>query len=118
MEPLRRLHGRDEAGRRVSLDETPARGQRIVLEGPANRAAGGGAEALRDGAPEEMGALAIRAAAATGLKLAAIDLFDLGEEGLTIIEANSNPMIATLEESGRWDLIAEIWRANFAAALK
>ena len=35
-----------------------------------------------------------------------------------VIEVNHNPMIAVLEDHGRWDLIAEIWQANFAAALK
>jgi glutathione synthase/RimK-type ligase-like ATP-grasp enzyme len=118
-EPVRKLHGRDGAGLRVALDDTPARGEVIVLEGPANRAAGGGADAVRDGAPAAMAELAIRAADAVGLKLAAVDMFDLNGDGadLTIIEVNSNPMIATLEDQGRWDLIAEIWCANFAAAL-
>jgi hypothetical protein len=54
--------------------------------------------------------------------LAAVDVFDRSPAGdfsdLTVIEVNSNPMIATLEENGRWDLIATIWRANFAAALR
>jgi hypothetical protein len=45
-------------------------------------------------------------------------MFDLGGGDFTVIEVNSNPMIATLEDHGRWDLITEIWRANFAAALK
>jgi D-alanine-D-alanine ligase-like ATP-grasp enzyme len=116
-EPLRKLHGRGPDGRRVRLDEAPALGERIVLEGPANRAAGGGASAVRDGAPEEMAALAVRAADAIGLKLAAVDMFER-DGALTIIEVNSNPMIATLEDAGRWDLITEIWSANFATALK
>jgi hypothetical protein len=45
-------------------------------------------------------------------------MFDRGAEGLCVIEVNSNPMIATLEEHGRWDLIAAIWRVNFDAALR
>jgi glutathione synthase/RimK-type ligase-like ATP-grasp enzyme len=88
----------------------------IVLEGPANRAAGGGAHELCDGAPAAMAALAISASLALDLSLAAVDMFDLGAEGLTVIEVNSNPMIATLEQHDRWDLIVEIWRANFEAA--
>ena len=116
-EPVRRLHGRDGEGRRVALDDTPRRGEVVVLEGPANRAAGGGAEALRDGAPAAKAELAIKASGAIGLKLAAVDMFDQHGD-LTVIEVNSNPMIATLEEHGRWDLITEVWRANFAAALK
>jgi len=116
-EPVRKLHGRDAQGHRVALDDVPAQGQHIVLEGPANRAAGGGAYALSDGAPAAMADVAIAATNAIGLKLAAVDMFDL-KGAFTVIEVNSNPMIATLEDHGRWDLIAEIWRANFAAALK
>jgi D-alanine-D-alanine ligase-like ATP-grasp enzyme len=113
---------RDEAGRLMALDETPAAGQRLTLDGPANRSAGGGSHDLRDGAPEPMARLAAAAADALGLRLAGVDLFDLSPAGdggeLAVIEVNSNPMIATLEDHGRWDLIVEIWRANFAAALK
>jgi len=120
LEPARKLHGRDERGVRVELSHAPARGQRILLEGPANRAAGGGAEALREGASAAMADLAIKAADTIGLRLAGVDMFDLRGDGaeLLIIEVNSNPMIATLEDHGRWDLIGEIWRANLAAALK
>jgi D-alanine-D-alanine ligase-like ATP-grasp enzyme len=117
-EPVRKLHGRDADGQRVALEDVPEKGQHVRLEGPANRSAGGGAEALRDGAPQVMAALAISAVKALDLKLAAVDMFDLGGGEFTVIEVNSNPMIATLEDHGRWDLITEIWRANFAAALK
>jgi glutathione synthase/RimK-type ligase-like ATP-grasp enzyme len=117
-EPVRKLHGRDDVGQRVGLDDVPGKGQHVGLEGPANRAAGGGAEGLSDGAPTPMAELAISAAKALDLKLAAVDMFDLGDNDLTVIEVNSNPMIATLEDHSRWDLISEIWRANFAAALK
>ncbi|UPT61244.1 MAG: hypothetical protein M0D54_12410 [Hyphomonadaceae bacterium JAD_PAG50586_4] len=97
-------------------------GERLILEGPANRAAGGGATELRDGASASMTRLALAAAAAVGLRLAAVDMFDTSPHGdggdLVVIEVNSNPMIATLEDAGRWDLIIEIWKANFAAALR
>ena len=63
---------------------------------------------------------ALQWAAAVGLALAAVDIFVSGPERdvFTVIEVNSNPMIATLEEHQRWDLIIEIWRANFEAALR
>jgi hypothetical protein len=108
---------RDQSGARVAPDVVLAPGVRATLEGPANRAAGGGATALRDGAEEALQDIALRAAEALGLRLAGVDIFDIDGE-LTVIEVNSNPMIATLEEAGRWDLIAEIWRANFVAALR
>jgi glutathione synthase/RimK-type ligase-like ATP-grasp enzyme len=114
--PPLRPRGRDANGRLIAGDDVPAEKAVIVLEGPANRAAGGGAHELCDGAPAAMAALAIGASRALDLSLAAVDMFDLGAKGLTIIEVNSNPMIATLEQHGRWDLIVEIWRANFEAA--
>jgi cyanophycin synthetase len=116
--PPLKARGRDAGGHLLIGDDVPCRGARIKLEGPANRAAGGGADGLRDGAASDMAAVAIDAAAVLGLRLAAVDLFDRGEAGLAVIEVNSNPMIATLEDHGRWDLIEAIWRANFAAALK
>jgi len=108
---------RDEHGRRVELKDVPAMGAVITLEGPANRSAGGGAPVLADGARPDLADTAIAAARVVGLKLAAVDLFEMAD-GPTVIEVNSNPMIATLQDHGRWDLIAEIWRANFAAALR
>lgn len=116
-EPARKLYGRAANSQALTLDYAPAANERVLLAGPANRAAGGGAHALRDGAPDPMAQLALRAADALSLRLAAVDMFDCPNEA-TIIEVNSNPMIATLEDNDRWDLICEIWRANFAAALK
>jgi D-alanine-D-alanine ligase-like ATP-grasp enzyme len=120
--PPLRGRGRDEAGRSLTADSVPAAGQRVALEGPANRSAGGGSAALRDGAPEPLARLALAAAQAVGLGLAGVDIFDMSEaddcSNLAVIEVNSNPMIATLEDHDRWDLIVEIWRANIAAALR
>jgi glutathione synthase/RimK-type ligase-like ATP-grasp enzyme len=118
--PPLKPRGRDPRGHLLGAHDIPRADEAITLEGPANRAAGGGAHALRDGAPEPMARLAVAAAGAVGLSLAAVDLFDLSGDGadLAVIEVNSNPMIATLEDHSRWDLIETIWRANFAAALK
>lgn len=118
--PPLKVRGRDPRGELVGAGDIPREGEAIVLEGPANRSAGGGAMAVQDGAPAEMARVAIAAAEAVGLSLAAVDMFDLSGDGsnLTVIEVNSNPMIATLEEAGRWDLIIEIWRANFEAAFR
>jgi glutathione synthase/RimK-type ligase-like ATP-grasp enzyme len=115
--PLRSPRGRDADGHLLRADDVPGAGAQIVLEGPANRAAGGGANGLRDGAPKAMADAAIAATEAIGLSLAAVDLFDC-QEGFVVIEVNSNPMIATLEDHSRWDLIETIWRANFDAALR
>ncbi len=113
---------RDETGAVVALETIPPRGARIMLEGPANRSAGGGSADLVDGAPDALADIAITAAETLGLKLAGVDIFDVSPardlSDLVIIEVNSNPMIATLEDHNRWDLIDEIWRANFDAALR
>jgi len=118
--PPLKPRGRNSRGHLLAAGEVPSADEVIVIEGPANRAAGGGADSVRDGAPDTMSRVAIGAANAVGLHLAAVDLFDLSGDGedLAVIEVNSNPMIATLEESDRWDLIIEIWRANFEAALR
>lgn len=119
--PVPPIRARNGEGLLVVEDHVPAAGEHLTLEGPANRAAGGGAEALRDGAPDALAHLALAAADAIGLRLAGVDMFDLSPHGdgshLAVIEVNSNPMIATLEDAGRWDLITEIWRANFAGAM-
>jgi glutathione synthase/RimK-type ligase-like ATP-grasp enzyme len=120
--PALQARGRDDTGALVTASTVVAVGARVTLEGPANRAAGGGASALRDGAAEPLSRIALAAAEAVGLSLAAIDIFDTSPagdlSGLCVIEVNSNPMVGTLEEHGRWDLIDAIWKANFAAALK
>ncbi len=114
--------GRDERGAPIGAEAVPLLGERILVEGPANRAAGGRAEEMREGAPEALTRLAVEAADAIGLKLAGVDVFDVSHHGdlseLLVIEVNSNPMIATLEDHNCWDLIDEVWRANFAAALR
>lgn len=118
--PALKPRGRDARGGKLGAEDIPSGNSIVVLDGPANRAAGGGATALQDGAPRALADIAINAARAIGLPLAAVDIFDRGGglSDLAVIEVNSNPMIGTLEDNQRWDLIIEIWRANFEAALR
>lgn len=111
---------RDAAGAALSPETVLPMGARAALDGPANRAAGGGAADLREGAPEPLARLALAAAECVGLRLAGVDMFAMAPDwsALALIEVNASPMIATLEDHGRWDLIEAIWRANFAAALR
>ena len=115
-----RARGRDQRGKKIGAGDVVEKDMLVLLEGPANRAAGGGANDLRDGAPPKLGEVALAATKAVGLALAAVDIFVSGphHDEFTVIEVNSNPMIATLEEHQRWHLIIEIWRANFEAALR
>jgi len=115
--PLKAI-GRDLHGALTSAHFVVPAGERITLQGPANRAAGGGAAALQSGARDDLAALALAAADTLGLALAGVDIFDIADTGPAVIEVNSNPMIATLEDNQRWDLIETIWRANFEAALR
>ena len=111
--PLRAI---DDRGAPIALEAVIAKGRAITIAGPANRSAGGRASAIAETAPPAMAALALKAAEVVGLGLAAVDMFDRSGDGLAIIEVNSNPMIATLEDAKRWDLIETIWAANIEAA--
>ncbi len=112
------IHPRSVRGERREPDWAPARGERVVLAGPANRSAGGTTSDLRDGAPSKLAALALKAAEALRLRIAGVDMFAPADAEPLVIEVNSNPMIATLEDHGRWDLIETIWRTNFEVALR
>jgi D-alanine-D-alanine ligase-like ATP-grasp enzyme len=103
-------------GREVALDRVPAEGERCELAGRMNLSAGG-TMVLEAAPPLAASALARKAAAALGLRVAAVDLFtDIGGDPLAaaVIEVNSNPSIRLLEQSGRSDLILKIWRHTFS----
>lgn len=112
----------DPEGRALAPSDRPAAGVRVLVEGPANRAAGGDAVRVIDGASPALAQLALAAARALDLRLCALDVFDLSAAGdlsaLCVIEANASPAIETLEAHDRFDLIETIWAANFAAALR
>lgn len=119
--PVASIRARDLTGALVPHDRVIEKGAKVTLEGRANRAAGGDADAVI-APPEPLANIACAAAKAIGLNFAGVDLFDLsprrdGSE-LVIIEVNANPAIETLEAQGRFDLIERIWGANFEAAFK
>jgi hypothetical protein len=91
-------------------------GERWQIPGRMNFSAGGSMvlEHPRAGSA----ALARRAAAALGLRVAAVDLFtdiDGDADAVRVIEVNSNPSIRLLEEAARGDLILKIWHHTFSA---
>ena len=100
-----------------SLDAVPAKGERREIPGRMNLSAGG-TMVLAEAPSEKALALARQAARATGLRVAAIDMFvDIGgkPDTVEIIEVNSNPSIRLLEDSSRGDLILKIWHHTFSA---
>jgi glutathione synthase/RimK-type ligase-like ATP-grasp enzyme len=93
-------------------DHVPAAGERLVLAGRRNVAAGGASERIVDAVPDAPVRLAIAAVATLGLRVGAVDLFELPEDGgYRIIEVNGNPSLASLDAAGRRDLIDAIWTA-------
>lgn len=95
----------------------PAAGARVPLLGRRNASAAGGAEALEVPGAGPAADLAAAAAAALGLRLAAVDLFAAPDGTLTIIELNANPGMETLERMGRIDIPVTLWAEMLEEAL-
>lgn len=102
-------------------DSVPGDGERITLPGRRNLSAGGGIERISEQAPESLATLAIAAVRALGLRIGAVDLFDLSSAGDSpdpvVIEVNGNPGLRTLDLAGRTDLIRAIWTSMFEECL-
>jgi hypothetical protein len=100
------------------VDKVLPAGERWTISGRMNRSAGGSMHFAEPDQADAAFAMARRAAAALGLRAAAVDLFtDIGDDpaGMRVIEVNANPSICFLEDSGRDDLILTIWRHTFAS---
>jgi glutathione synthase/RimK-type ligase-like ATP-grasp enzyme len=92
-----------------------ARGERLLLPGRRNLGAAGSVEHVSVHAPQLLADLAVAAVAAMGLRLGAVDMFDVSPQrdlsDLVIIEVNANPGLKTLELAGRHDVIRSLWVA-------
>ena len=101
----------------AALDAVLPKGERYDIPGRMNLSAGG--TMVLEAAPAaDVATLAGKAAAALGLRVAAVDLFtDIGGEtdAMAVIEVNSNPSIRLLEQSNRGDLILRIWHHTLSA---
>lgn len=99
------------AGRAPSF--VPAKGQRLFLPGRRNLSATGHIEVFSDSTPPTLFDLATRSVAALGLRIGAVDMFDVSRNAdlsdLLVIEVNGNPGLKTLELAGRTDLIRTLW---------
>lgn len=112
--PPSALGGRDPA-------EILAPGAPFALPGRRNLSAAGGVDQVSDQAPPALARLAVTAVQALGLRIGAVDIFDLSPTGdlsdLVVIEVNGNPGLRTLELAGRTDLIRAIWISMLNACL-
>ncbi|MDB5653120.1 MAG: hypothetical protein JWQ94_733 [Tardiphaga sp.] len=93
-------------------------GLRWTIPGRMNRSAGGSMHFAEPDHAKAAFALARDAAAALGLRAAAVDLFtDIDDDrgAMRVIEVNANPSIRFLEDSGRGDLILKIWRHTLSS---
>lgn len=100
----------------------PSPGVRIPLLGRRNLSAAGGIESVSEQVPPPLARLAIDAVKALGLRLGAVDIFDVSDardlSAPVVIEVNGNPGLRTLELAGRNDLIRSIWVHVLNACLK
>jgi glutathione synthase/RimK-type ligase-like ATP-grasp enzyme len=91
----------------------PTKDERITLPGRRNLSAAGAVEQIETDVPPVLADIAARAVAALGLRIGAVDLFEVSAKadlsGLVVIEVNGNPGLRTLELAGRMDLIRYIW---------
>ena len=99
----------------------PAAGERVTLAGRRNLSAAGDVERVSEDVPDALAKLAVQAVEALGLRVGAVDLFDVSAAGdlsdLVVIEVNGNPGLKTLENAGRMDLIRRIWTRMLNACL-
>lgn len=109
------------AGLGLAPEVILAAGERMRLSGRRNLSAQGGITMGSSEIPAPLERLAVTAAQAIGLRIGAVDLFDLSSAGdftdLVVIEVNGNPGLRTLELAGRTDLINRLWVAMFEEAL-
>jgi glutathione synthase/RimK-type ligase-like ATP-grasp enzyme len=97
-------------------------GERIVLPGRRNLSVIGEVESFSTETPAILAGISASAIAALGLRIGAVDLFDMSPAGdlsqLVILEVNGNPGLRTLELAGRMDLIRTIWTSMLKEALR
>lgn len=105
---LDQLHDRGLAASHVA-----APGERIELTGRRNLSAGSDVLDFSTDVPAPLASIATEAAAAIGLRVAGVDIFDTSPardlSRLVVIEINGNPAISSLERIGRDDVIDRIW---------
>ena len=96
-----------------AAEDIPEEGAHLPVLARRNLSTSGSAEHVSLETPPALAALAIRAVAALGLRIGAVDLFDVSAakdlSELLVIEVNGNPGLQTLERTGRRDVIDAIW---------
>lgn len=96
----------------------PPAGARIDLPGRRNLSSSGDIAHFGADVPAPLRDLAVAATEAIGLRVAGVDIFDLGEAGLVVLEVNGNPGLKSAELAGRYDLIVSLWTAMLRECLE
>ena len=125
----RRLEGRGVSPHRESTlalseftgKDIPPAGTIIPLAGRRNLSALGEVESLDLEVPPPLAKVATDSCEALGLRLGAVDVFDVSRErnlsDLVVIEVNANPGLSALERAGRLDLIVQLWTSMIRESL-
>jgi glutathione synthase/RimK-type ligase-like ATP-grasp enzyme len=94
-------------------DYVPGEAEVVPLSGRQNLSVTGGVTTLDTEVPSCLADLSVAACEAVGLRLGAVDIFDISERrdmsSLMVIEVNGNPALNALEASGRSDIILALW---------
>jgi D-alanine-D-alanine ligase-like ATP-grasp enzyme len=102
-------------------DRVMPAGASFPLPGRRNLSARGDIARFSTVAPHALQELAAAACAAIGLRVGAVDVFDVSPgrnlSDLVVIEVNGNPGLKTLELVGRYDLVVRLWSEMLTEAL-
>lgn len=96
----------------------PPPGARIDLPGRRNLSSSGDIDHFSTDVPAFLRDLALAATKAIGLRIAGVDIFDLGRDGVVVLEVNGNPGLKSAELAGRYDLVQAIWTSMLRERLE
>jgi D-alanine-D-alanine ligase-like ATP-grasp enzyme len=97
-------------------------GHKVTLCGRQNLSAHGAVDFVKMEVPHQLSDMAVEACGALGLRLGAVDFFDLSASkdlsDLVIIEVNGNPALKAVEDSGHLEVILSIWKSMIREMLE
>lgn len=100
----------------------PRAGTLVPLAGRSNLSAFGEIDSLDTCVPQALENLAAASCRAIGLRIGAVDIFDISEQRdfsqLVVIEVNGNPGITTLEKAGHIEVAVGLWKSMIRELLE